>query len=379
MESLFPRDERDPRTIPLDETRDGRAKGAHARRVIHHRYVGLRARFEPFAPALWWIHSAYALAFGVAVMWLGQHNFEYLRLSFLYVGCIWLSSLLLPRLAPLASLEPQPQSLVRLIVNYLNKNLYQQLLFFVLPLYYASATFGSINLLFVLLLAVAAVISTTDIVYDHHVSKRRGLTAPFFALAVFVSVNLVLPVIWRVPHLTSIRFSAALALFGYITLRYRLTDAWRLKPLLGVAAAASALFVLAEWGRPLIPPAPLKVQAAEFGTGFDADTLQLTGPVNAIEQLAPGQLYALTSVSAPPGLRDRVRHRWYLDEAEVYTSRWYEVIGGRDAGYRLWTSHHVRASAVARLRVDVESESGQLIGRASLGSNQDAKQTAGGT
>src|SRR4030095_16543417 len=89
---------------------------------------------------LWWLHSLYALILGVGVMWLGKRNFDYVRAAAFNMSCIWLSVLLLPKLLNRLRLSPLWASRLRLLVNFFNKNFYQQMLFFVLPIYYASTT-----------------------------------------------------------------------------------------------------------------------------------------------------------------------------------------------------------------------------------------------
>src|SRR5262245_33963832 len=115
---------------------------------------------------LWWIHSAYALLLGIAVMWLGARNHNYLRIAIFHIAFIWVSSLCLPRLISHPRVSEQWAARFRLLINYFNKNFYQQVLFFILPIYFASATLPSPNIVFVVLLGVSAVISTLDIVYD---------------------------------------------------------------------------------------------------------------------------------------------------------------------------------------------------------------------
>ena len=62
---------------------------------------------HPIAPTvvrnqekLWWLHSVYALLFGIGVMWLRHRNLAFLRVTLFYVLFIWITSLLLPRLVP---------------------------------------------------------------------------------------------------------------------------------------------------------------------------------------------------------------------------------------------------------------------------------------
>jgi hypothetical protein len=107
---------------------------------------------------LWWLHSFYALAFGIGVMWLGSRHYEFLRVTVLYVGFIWVTSLLVPAIARLPRLSPPWRERVRLAINYLHRAFYQQVLFFLLPIYYASATVLSRNMLFVAFIAVCAIL-----------------------------------------------------------------------------------------------------------------------------------------------------------------------------------------------------------------------------
>jgi hypothetical protein len=73
----------------------------------------------------------------------------------------------------------------------------------------------------------------------------------------------------------------------------------------------------------------------------------------------------MTSIVAPQGLQDNVRHRWFRDGEQFYQSPDYPVAGGREGGYRVWT-YATPGPDVRRLRVDVETAGGQLIGRVTL-------------
>ena len=74
----------------------------------------------------------------------------------------------------------------------------------------------------------------------------------------------------------------------------------------------------------------------------------------------------LTSIYAPLGLREQVSHEWYLDGRPVTSSPFYQVTGGRKEGFRLWTGQVFDLSSAQGIRLDVVTEGGQLIGRASL-------------
>jgi hypothetical protein len=317
--------------------------------------------------ALWWFHSSYALAIGIGVMWLGSRNPAYLRLAIFHVAFIWLTSLVAPILLARAQRGSVWSGRARLFINYLNRNFYQQILFFLLPIYYASSTWGSANFVFVAFLAISAAMSTLDILYDRHLSVRRWLSALFFAFNLFACVNVMLPVVWRIGNAAALWGSAALALVAFATIAYRLGDLASARVRLILVAAAVLLTATVRWGAFLIPPAPLKLSAAAIGTDLNTTTLELGAPLKSVPAGWSGSLYALTAVQAPYGLADSIGHRWIVDGREVHRSRLVVVRGGRRDGYRLWTrSSLTRAPAGARVAVDVVTGAGQLIGRAAI-------------
>ena len=87
----------------------------------------------------------------------------------------------------------------QLVINYFNKNFYQQLLFFILPIYWLSTTPGSRN---VLLRRAAGrrrpCCRRWTSIYDRHVAVRRVLTALFFAFSVFAGAAAALPILWQI-------------------------------------------------------------------------------------------------------------------------------------------------------------------------------------
>lgn len=316
---------------------------------------------------LWWVHSAWALAFGIGVMWLGSRNFAVLRVAFYQIVFIWLTSLFLPFVLEHRRVGPRLAAWLRLAVNYVQKNFYQQMLFFALPVYFGSVTWPSRNALFLIALAVSAVLSTFDVVYDRHLSVKRGLAALFFAFNLFALANVALPVLWSVSNAWALRASTLVAIVGFATIRLRLRDLTRGPMLALVAAAAVLLLALLELGRTYIPPAPLQLASAEFGTGVSRGTLSVAEPLKDLSPSWQGRLHAVTAIRAPLGLSDRVRHRWSIDGRQVFASATYTVTGGRAPGFRLWTAVTLRDLRAGQVvRVDVETEAGQLIGRARI-------------
>jgi hypothetical protein len=313
---------------------------------------------------LWWLHSIWALLFGLGVMWLGAKNFVYLRVIVFHIGFIWLSSLFLPVLLHSRWFSPSWQERVRLVVNYFNRNFYQQLLFFLLPIYYASTTMGSRNVVFLVLLSASAVLSTLDVIYDRYLSVRWQLTALFFAFNLFASINVMLPVMLAVSHRWSLWISAILALVGFHSMLYRLSGMHGRSAGLLVGAAACVLLLMITVFAPYIPPAPLTLASVEFGKGVES--LHIVGPLSSLPA-DPGRIFVVTAIRAPLGLKEGVRHRWYLNGRLLWTSREYLFSGGSRDGYRIWTMiNWPRDLKGNALTVDVETGNGQLIGRARL-------------
>jgi hypothetical protein len=316
---------------------------------------------------LWCLHSLWALALGVVVMWAGARNYALIRYTILYIAFLWVASLFVPDLVDPPGQQTRWRGRLRLVINYFSKNFYQQLLFFLLPIYYASATGWSLNLLFVAFLAASALTSTFDVVYDRHLSVRRGLMAVFFAFNLFACINVILPVLWSVSNRIAMLVSAALAVLAFATIRYKFGDLARLQRRRQVGLAAIALVLLVALGRPLIPPAPLRVLATEFGQGINRGTQEVTRPLEALSPGWSGRVYAVTSIYAPLGLSDRIGHRWYQDGHLVWASPYYLVEGGRKEGFRLWTSAPAKdVKPGTTLRVEVWTEAGQLVGRAEI-------------
>jgi hypothetical protein len=313
---------------------------------------------------LWWLHSVWALLFGLGVMWLGSKNFTYLRIIVFQIGFIWLSSLLLPVVLYRSWFSPMWRERVRLVINYFNRNFYQQLLFFLLPLYYVSTTFGSRNMIFLVLLSISAVLSTLDVIYDRYLSVRWQLTALFFAFNLFASINVMLPVLWAVSHRWVLWISAILALIGFDSMLHRLSGMRGRSPKILLCAAAIVLPAIITLFAPFIPPAPLSLANVQFGKAVRS--LQIVDPLAKLPA-QPGNICVLTAIKAPLGLEEGVRHRWYVDGKLLWVSRNYSFTGGSPDGYRIWTQINWSKDQQGNvLTVDVETENGQLIGRAQL-------------
>jgi hypothetical protein len=314
----------------------------------------------------WWLHSVWALGCGMAVMWLGTRHFTFVRVAVLYVAAIWLASMLTPWMLEHPRLAGRARW-VRLAVNYVSRNFYQQVLFFVLPIYYASATRGSVNMLFVVLIALSALVSTLDIVYDRHLSTSRNLVAVFFALNLFACLTAALPILWQVGPSLALRISAALAFLAFVSFYLRRPVAGHARPWVALLVVAVLLALTVIYGQRLIPPVPMRLAASAFGDEVDRESLEIRRRFERVPAGWTGTLDVVTAIRAPMGLTETVRHRWRVDNVLVRTTDAHRVNGGRKEGFRLWTAlplAHARPGT--RISVDVETFAGQIVGRARI-------------
>lgn len=147
-----------------------------------------------------------------------------------------------------------------------------------------------------------------------------------------------------------------------------------------VIAGLTALFVvayMANW----IPPVPLAVRESGIYHGVRRENggYELRREVqpwwafwrndDSTFRRAPGdEVYCFTSVFAPTRLENRIVHVWqFKDEDGDWQTAdriGYEIVGGRDHGYRGYTFK--RSVSPGDWRVSVETESGRILSRISF-------------
>jgi hypothetical protein len=139
----------------------------------------LKAWAKRHHKALWWLHSAYALFLGFMVILFAAKGFDYARVLAATLGGAFLVMVILFRIFGQGMAQKQrvgekkSLKLSFLGMTYVLKNLYQGMLFFVLPFYWKSSSIDSINAWFVFLLALLAILSTLDLVFDNLLMRYR--------------------------------------------------------------------------------------------------------------------------------------------------------------------------------------------------------------
>ncbi|MCL4809230.1 MAG: DUF2914 domain-containing protein [Thermoanaerobaculia bacterium] len=341
----------------MQET-SGRSEGRLARLVElaerHHK-------------AFWTLHSLWALGWGAAFVLLGAERPQLLRWGLVSVGAVWLTSLVLPvflegRWVPVAR-----RGAARSLVLWGQKWLLQGLAFFLIPLYHRSATYPSRQILFMSVLVLAALAATIDVVYDEVITRKRLLLGLFLAFVAFATMNVTLPMVWRVGGLWNLAASGALATAVFVSFVAGRGNGRPARAALRAALGALFFLVVVTLGRPSVPPAPLRLASVHFGTSLGGGSLDFERPLDELRQAAAARVVAVAAIRAPAGLAEGVRHVWSVDGRVVFETRIIEIAGGRQRGFRSWSGVTLRGLRPGqRVRLDVETAHGQLIGRAEI-------------
>jgi hypothetical protein len=322
---------------------------------------------------LWWVHSAYALGLGIAVVAFAQKGFDHARWLAVSLGAAWLLVVLFFRIHGSGREQAMmdvagPRSKLRFFaMTYALKNLYQGMLFFLLPFYFKSTTFTSQNAWFVCVLAACALLSTLDIVFDRVVFKFRALASIFHGVALFGCLNLVVPALFPDTRtLISLLVATAITVIGFWTIHVGIATFKDKRWLAAFFASIAFAVGLAYFGRTAIPPVPMHVAKGAVGPIVLKDG-SLGMVVRELHPSVIDKLTAITDVVVPGGKGDRLMHVWRHNGNEVHratetTSR----VGGPEGAIRLRSAlsgRQLPQHLVGSWSVDVETDDGQIVGR----------------
>lgn len=342
----------------------------------------LRAFMKQHGRKLWWLHSAYALGLGITVVTFAQKGFDHARWLAVSASAAWLLVVLFFRLfgsgRNQSHVHAAPKVKLRFFaMTYALKNLYQGMLFFLLPFYWKSTTFTSPNTWFILLLGTCALLSTLDIVFDRVVFKFRALASLFHAVALFGCLVLVVPALFPDTRtLTSLLVAVAITVIAFWTIHMDLKMLRDKRWLALFAATLGAAVGIAYAGRSAVPPVPMYVAHGAVGPILLPDG-RLGMEVRDLHPSVIDKLIAITDVVVPGGKGDRLQHVWRHDGHEVHratesTLRVDPDSDSKDKGtIRLRSGLTggqlpARAQLVGNWSVDVETQDGQLVGRVSF-------------
>jgi len=336
---------------------------------------GVRGRVGRFwqrhRSLFWALHSVWALATGVAVIFLARERYGFVPWVVLFLALTWASTIFFGRRAAVGAAaggaHPAPSGFGVEFTSYVTRSLFQETLFFLLPFYAYSTVLRSPNVLFLLLLSGLAVFSCIDMVFDRWMRTKPLFGMLFFASVAFAALNLLLPILFGMSPLWATRLAAVLALGSAIPLvgggQGRARD--RAAPLVAGALALAVVF-----GAPkLIPPVPLRMQSATFATDIDRGTLALASTLS--EAATPSEvgdrLVVLVEVFAPSAVPTGVRFEWRRGGQTLRTSREIRIVA-HGTGFRVWDTWAPPAGPVpaGRYEVVLRTGVGQVFGVARL-------------
>lgn len=251
------------------------------------------------------------------------------------------------------------------VLRYATQLVHQESLFFALPFLVFATAWNSAQALFTSALICAALVSVLDPVYYKWLAPRRWLYLGYHTLALFVVLLTVLPIILHVPTSHSYMYAllAAVVLsFPSLAVAIKAPGYWRGALLVLLVAT---LGLVGWYGRFWVPPSTLRLAEMEVALQVDRESRAPQDPVRQVStaQLRERGLYAYTAIDAPLGLQERIYHVWMFDGMEVDRIP-LDIRGGRENGYRAWThKRHFPQATAGRWRIEVVTESGQLVGR----------------
>jgi hypothetical protein len=280
-------------------------------------------RLQRLMQKAWWLHSFGALAFGAGVMMFARKGLEHADKVLTVLAVSWLLIFIAFRFivgaANTSPDEKRTRKGLRLLTNYVIKQLYQQMFFFLVPLYASSATWSltSPNWWLVPILLVCAVLSTMDLVFDNFIMEHRIIASTMYGLCVFGVLNLNLPLVFGFRHFDALLVAAGATAPTVALLTFRMKAVFRPRGVLLTFAVTTGLVVAANYGRVAVPPAPMAMSHGGVGHGAPGRYECVPGPLDEMRRDQLDDLRCVSQISEPGGLRDEIVHVWRHGSREV--------------------------------------------------------------
>lgn len=320
------------------------------------RLVGFHARYAP------WI----SLALGIVARLLSKQGVDFAPKAVACVALAWLIPLAVARwlrAPPESARESRVHRFVRTASPTVTVLLHKNVLFFVVPIWFGSATVRSVNVLMPIAFAGMALFTCFSKHYREAVLEKPRVRVLWTAIVLFA----VLVPATAVVAFTSPRTSIVVAALVSSALAWTtLAPKERLFSLRGLRSAAQVslpVTVLLAFLAPLFPPVPMVCH--DCGVGAAVVKRELVGRANEFAR-GTARLYSWFEVTLPRRNRQQVAFQWFHEGVPVGGRLLATVEGGRKEGYRTHCAYV--APAIGSWRVDLlTAQSGQLIGRTYFG------------
>ena len=264
----------------------------------------------------WWFHSFFALSFGVGVMLFARAGLQYADKVLMALTVSWLLMFIALRFIVGPTNRRENEKLVRkgvrVATNYVIKQFYQQMFFFLTPLYASSATWSlsSWNWWLAPVLLVCAVVSTMDLVFDNFIMERRFLAAAMYGLAMFGVLNVMLPLVAGFDHFTGLIVAAAATPASVAVLSFRIKEVLSAQGALLTITMTGVLLGAVWFGRAFVPPAPLAMPETAVGHGSLSSYECLPPSKHVIHAHQLDHLRCGSLLREPGGIKEAVVHVW---------------------------------------------------------------------
>ncbi|HEY4241509.1 MAG TPA: DUF5924 family protein [Kofleriaceae bacterium] len=281
------------------------------------------SRLKRILRRLWWFHSLFALSFGVGVMLFARAGLAHADKVMMALLASWLVMFVALRFIVGPDNRREVESVarrgVRVATNYVIKQFYQQMFFFLTPLYASSATWSlqSFNWWLAPLLLVCGVVSTMDLVFDNFIMERRLLAAAMYGLAMFGVLNVLLPLVAKTDHLTGLVIAAAATPASVALLSFSVKTVLSPQGVLLTLALTGALVGAVWYGRVFIPPAPLALVESAVGHGTAGSYECLPGSKHRMLASQLDGLRCGALLREPGGLKEDVVQVWFHGDREL--------------------------------------------------------------
>ncbi len=336
-----------------------------------HRFARIRGFFAQHGHLLWWAHSAYAMTFGTIVMMYASKGYDNARWMVVLLGLGWVVLVLFFRLFGTGTGQKEKirdtKAKVRFyVMTLVLKNLYQSMLFFLLPFYYKSATFDAPNRFFVYVLGLLAMLSTVDVVFDQFLMRWKAPASIVYFFILFACLNLVLPALFPDTRtLVTLLCAAGVAAVVFFTMHVPVKNLLRPLYLFALLAFVATSVAAAYYGRRGIPPVPMHVADGAVGPSLLPDG-RLTMHVSRLHESLIQEMHGLTDVLTPGGHGDNLIHIW-RHEGVIVQQGPVSPGGDPPAGtVRLRSTLHalnLSGDITGAWSIDVVTEDDQLVGR----------------
>jgi hypothetical protein len=264
----------------------------------------------------WWLHSGFALSFGVGVMLFARAGLKYADKVMIALLGSWLLMFIALRFIVGPANRREDEKLIRkgirVATNYVIKQFYQQMFFFLTPLYASSSTWSlaSWNWWLAPLLLVCAIVSTMDLVFDNFIMERRLLASAMYGLAMFAMLNVMLPLLLGLDHLTGLIVAAAATPASVALLSFSVKQVLSPQGALLTVGMTAALLAAVWYGRTFVPPAPLAMPETAVGHGTAGSYECLPASKHVIDATQLDGLRCGSMLREPGGLKEAVVHIW---------------------------------------------------------------------